>query len=197
MSLCLNFLFCSSGLSIHVPVPHCNDYRELLVCLYIGESCCPSELFYSIFLPILMHLFFHMNFSITLSSSIKKLVRIFIEITLNSQINIGRAHVLMMLRHFNQEQRMPGAGPMAKQLSLCATLRQARVSQVWILGADCSSGRAEVVSHMAQPEGPATRIYSYVLGGFGEKKEEKKDWQQMLAQLPIFKKKKNKGCLSI
>ena len=28
-------------------------------------------------------------------------------------------------------------------------------------------------------------------GGFGEKKEKKKkDWQQMLAQVPIFKKKK-------
>ena len=40
---------------------------------------------------------------------------------------------------------------------------------------------------------PATRIYNYVLGGFGEikqKKKKKKDWPQLLAQVPIFKKKK-------
>ena len=40
--------------------------------------------------------------------------------------------------------------------------------------------------------GPVTRIYNHVLGGFGEKKKKKekkeKDWQQMLAQVPIFKK---------
>ena len=54
----------------------------------------------------------------------------------------------------------------------------------------CSSGHAEVVSHIAQPEALTTRIYNYVLGSFGEKKEKKKkeDWQQMLAQVPIFKK---------
>ena len=33
---------------------------------------------------------------------------------------------------------------------------------------------AEAVSQIAQLEGPITRIYNYVLGGFGEKKEEKK-----------------------
>ena len=43
---------------------------------------------------------------------------------------------------------------------------------------------------MPQLEGPATGIYNYVLRGFEQKKEkEKKDWQQMLAQVPIFKKK--------
>ena len=45
---------------------------------------------------------------------------------------------------------------------------------------------------MAQPEALTTGIYSCVLGVFGEKKKEgggKKDWQQMLAQLPIFKMK--------
>ena len=44
---------------------------------------------------------------------------------------------------------------------------------------------------MPQLEGPATGIYSYVLGGFGEIKQKKikKDWQQSLAQVPIFKKK--------
>ena len=65
-----------------------------------------------------------------------------------------------------------------------------RVSPVWILGMDlaCSSGPVEVASHIAQLEGPTTRECNYVLGGFGEKKK-KKDWQGMLALVPIFKKK--------
>ena len=54
-----------------------------------------------------------------------------------------------------------------------------------------SSGHAEAASHMPQLEGPTTEIYNYVLGGFGEKKqkEKKENWQQLLAQVPIFKKK--------
>ena len=36
-----------------------------------------------------------------------------------------------------------------------------------------SSGHAEVVSHIAQPEAVTIRIYNYVLGGFGEKKKKK------------------------
>ena len=47
---------------------------------------------------------------------------------------------------------------------------------------------------MPQLEGPTTRIYNYVLGGFGEKKKKKEGWQQMLAQVPIFKKKKLHKC---
>ena len=54
---------------------------------------------------------------------------------------------------------------------------------------------------MPQLEGPTTKIYNYVLGGFGEKvknkKEEedkKEDWQQMLAQVPIFKEKSSISC---
>ena len=43
---------------------------------------------------------------------------------------------------------------------------------------------------MPQLEGPTTEIYNYMLGGFGKKKQKrKKDWQQLLAQVPIFKKK--------
>ena len=47
---------------------------------------------------------------------------------------------------------------------------------------------------MPQLEGPTTRIYNYVWrgGGWGDKAEQKKgktDWQQLLAQVPIFKKK--------
>ena len=41
---------------------------------------------------------------------------------------------------------------------------------------------------MAQPEALTARIYNYVLGGFG--KEKKEDWQQLLAQVPVFKKKR-------
>ena len=49
---------------------------------------------------------------------------------------------------------------------------------------------------MSQLEGPTTKICNYVLGVFGEKKqkekkeEKKEDWQPLLAQVPIFKKKK-------
>ena len=52
---------------------------------------------------------------------------------------------------------------------------------------------SEAASHITQPEALTARIYNYVLGGFGEKKEKRKkeDWQQMLAQMPIFKKKVN------
>ena len=35
-----------------------------------------------------------------------------------------------------------------------------------------SSGHAEATSHMSQPEALTTRIYIYVLGGFGDKKKE-------------------------
>ena len=48
---------------------------------------------------------------------------------------------------------------------------------------------SEVASHIAELEGPTTRIYNYVQGGFGEKK---KDWQQMIAQGQTLKKKKKK-----
>ena len=41
----------------------------------------------------------------------------------------------------------------------------------WTRTGHHSSGHAEVESHIAQPEGPTTRIYNYVLGEFGEKKK--------------------------
>ena len=65
---------------------------------------------------------------------------------------------------------------MAEWLSLCALLWQPRVLLVWILGMDMAPliSHAEVASHMAQLEGPATRIYNYALGGFGKEKEKKK-----------------------
>ena len=42
---------------------------------------------------------------------------------------------------------------------------------------------------MPRLEGPTTKIYIYVLGGFGETEQKKKDWQQLLAQVPILKEK--------
>ena len=56
-----------------------------------------------------------------------------------------------------------------------------------------SSGHTQVVSHVAELEGPTTRRYSYALGGFGEK--EKKREKRLAADVssgPILKKKKKK-----
>ena len=62
----------------------------------------------------------------------------------------------------------------------------------WVWTWHCSLGHAEGASHTAwhKPEAPTTRIYNYVLGDFGEKnlKRKKEDWQQLLAQVPNFKK---------
>ena len=52
-----------------------------------------------------------------------------------------------------------------------------------------SSSHVEVASHVTQQKDLQPRIYNYVLGGFAEKKKKKNDWQQMLAQVTIFKKK--------
>ena len=43
-----------------------------------------------------------------------------------------------------------------------------------------------------QLEGHTAKIYNYVLKGSGEKKQKKKkeDWQQLLAEVPLFKKKR-------
>ena len=60
-----------------------------------------------------------------------------------------------------------------------------------------SSGHAEVASHMPQLGGATTKIYTTMYwGGLGrksrkKKKEKNEDWQQVLAQVPIFKKIEN------
>ena len=61
------------------------------------------------------------------------------------------------------------AGPVAEWLGSCALLQWPRVSPVQILGVDLALliRPCEVVSHIAEPEGPATRIYNYVLGDYG------------------------------
>ena len=75
---------------------------------------------------------------------------------------------------YNNQQH--GASPMAKRLGLHALLWQPRVSRVCILGMDPAPliNHAEPASHIAQPEGPTTRICNQVLGCFGEKKEKKR-----------------------
>ena len=65
--------------------------------------------------------------------------------------------------------------PLAEWLSLHAPLWPPGVSLVWILGMDLdhSSSHAETSSHIVLPEGPATRIYHYVMGLWGEENKEK------------------------
>ena len=76
---------------------------------------------------------------------------------------------------FVLKQTDVGAGPMAEWLSSCFHFGGpgfhgfASWAQTWY----CSSGHAEVASHIPQLEGPTTKIYSYVLGGFGEKNRKK------------------------
>ena len=50
-----------------------------------------------------------------------------------------------------------------------------------------------MMSQVAESEGPIARTYNSVLGGFGEKKKgrkKKEGWQQILAHVSIFEKKK-------
>ena len=88
-----------------------------------------------------------------------------------------------------------GAGPAAEWLSSHALLQGPGFRRFWswVRTWHYSSGHAEAASHMPQPEALTTRVYNYVLGGFEEEQEEE-DWQQMLAQVPIFKKKQRCNC---
>ena len=84
-----------------------------------------------------------------------------------------------------------GTGPVAKWFSSRALLQQPRVPQFrsWAPTWHHLSGHAEAASHIAQPEALTTRIYNYKPEVLGEKKKKKKeDWQQILAQVQIFKR---------
>ena len=76
----------------------------------------------------------------------------------------------------NKNFSKSSAGPMAEWLSSCAPLWRTRFQGFgsWALTWHHSSGHAEVASHIAQPEALTTRIYSWVLGGFGEKNKKKR-----------------------
>ena len=69
-----------------------------------------------------------------------------------------------------------GASPMAEWLSSGTPFQWPRFLgfRSWAWTQHCSSSYAEVASHLAEPEGPTTRIYNYVLGGFEEKKKKRK-----------------------
>ena len=63
---------------------------------------------------------------------------------------------------------------LSEWLSSCALLLQPRVSRrsrSWAQTWPRSSSHARVASHIAELEGPTTRIYNYVLGDFVEKKK--------------------------
>ena len=63
-------------------------------------------------------------------------------------------------------------------------------------GPDPGCGHGSTHPHMAQLEGPTTRIYNYVLGGFGEKEQEKKrekDWQSCYLGCQSLGKKENQS----
>ena len=83
---------------------------------------------------------------------------------------------------------------MAERLSSCTLLWRPRVR---ILGADMAPllrPRCGSIPH-PQLEGPATKIYNCVQGGvWGDKAEtnKQKDWQQLLAQVPILGEKNKK-----
>ena len=79
---------------------------------------------------------------------------------------------------------------MVKSVRSAAAAEGFAGSDPWARTWHRSSGHGEAASHMPQLEGPATKIYNCVLGGYGEvkQKKKKKDWQQLLAQVPILKK---------
>ena len=65
---------------------------------------------------------------------------------------------------------------MAEWVSSPALLRWPRVLPVQILGMDLAPlvRPRWAVDHIAEPEGPTTRICNCVLGGYGEKKGKKR-----------------------
>ena len=77
----------------------------------------------------------------------------------------------------SQKQVIGGAGPMAEWLSCMLRFGSPEFHQFvsWVRSRPHSSGHAVAASHMPQLEGPTTKkIYNYILGGCGEKKQKKK-----------------------
>ena len=83
--------------------------------------------------------------------------------------------------------------PHGRVVKLAHSASLARDSDPWRRrGTHGSSGHAELASHIAQPEVLKLEYTTMDPGGFREKKKKKeKDWQQMLVQVPIFKKKED------
>ena len=82
-----------------------------------------------------------------------------------------------------------GAGPMAERLSshaLCFRCPGFHQFGSWARTWHRLSGHAEAASHMPQLEGLTTKkIHNYVPGGFGEKKEKKRNRTENLEQIGI------------
>ena len=97
-----------------------------------------------------------------------------------------------MTGNSNQEERT-GGQPHGWVVKFVHSASVGQGSQVRILGTDldCSSSHAKAASHIAQLEGPTTRIYNYVLGAL-RRRRRKKDGQQMLDQGQSLKKKKRR-----
>ena len=87
-----------------------------------------------------------------------------------------------------------GAGPMAEcwVRALCFGGPEFHRFGSWVWTWHPSWGHAEAVSHIAQAETLTTRIYNYVLGGFGENKK-KKDWQHLVSSGANLKRKEKKS----
>ena len=95
--------------------------------------------------------------------------------------------VAKTLRTFHQDLTAPRDRPQGQVVKF---LHSTLAAQSFAgLDPGCRHGHAEAVSHVPHLEGPTTKICNYILCGFGEKKQKKKDLQQLLAQVPIFKKK--------
>ena len=81
---------------------------------------------------------------------------------------------------------------MAAWLSSHTPLWQPRVLLGWILGVDPAplNKLCEVAFHIAELEGSTTRIYNYVLRGFGRRRQKKNRVAIHDSSGSIFKKKK-------
>ena len=77
----------------------------------------------------------------------------------------------------------PALWPSGWLRALCCGGLEFRLFGSWARTWHRSSGHVEVSSHMPQLKGPATKIYNYVPGGFGEIKQKKEK---------KFKKKRNR-----
>ena len=78
----------------------------------------------------------------------------------------------MLLNHIKKQSGGRPGGQVVRALCFCGPGFCWFRSWAWTW--HHSSGRAEGASHIAQPEGPTTRIYNYILRDFGEKKQKNK-----------------------
>ena len=85
----------------------------------------------------------------------------------------------------------PALWPSGYLCVLCFSSPGFRQFRSWAQTQQHSSSHAEAASHIAELEEPTTRIYNYVLGGFGEKKKKKsKTGNRCQLRANILKRKK-------